>query len=162
MYRILTLIVPNRPRFRLRGFEDPPASEVQPTWYRHVPPPSVREAIEAQGLSWDEVLKDLQARRDAMVVGDEWDVSYEHGKITWKKPSEETLKQRYESQIDLREWGVGWRKGVVWVVWKLLGSPEGVFEYEGGKIDGKLVLRELAKEKRGGSEEKEEKRTEKA
>ena len=89
-------------------------------------------------------------------------MSYEHGKITWKKPSEETLKRRYESQIDLREWGVGWRKGVVWVVWKMLGSPEGVFEYEGGKVDGKLVLRELGKEKSGGSKEKEEKKTEKA
>jgi hypothetical protein len=43
---------------------------------------------------------------------------------------------------------VGWRKGVVWVIWKILGSPEGVFETEGGKIDGKLVLREIAEEKR--------------
>jgi hypothetical protein len=154
------LIVPNRPRFRLEGFEDPPASEIQPTWYRHVPPASVREAIEAQGLSWNEALKDLEARRDAMVKGEEWDVSYENGKITWKKPSEATIKERYKSEIELRQWGVGWRKGVVWVVWKMLGSPEGVFEYEGGKIDGKLVLRELNKEKKEGIKQTEEKKEE--
>jgi hypothetical protein len=155
--RILILIVPNRPRFPPRGFEDPPASEVEPTWYRHVPPPSVREAIEAQGISWDEAVKELAARRDAMVEGEEWDISYENGKLTWKKPSEATIKERYESQIDLREWGLGWRKVVVWTIWKMLGSPEGVFEYEGGKLDGKLVLRELAKEKKGGLKELEKK-----
>lgn len=97
-----------------------------------------------------------------MVEGEEWDVSFENGKITWKKPSEEVIKERYESQIDLREWGLGWRKGVVWVIWKILGSPEGVFDYEGGKLDGKLVLKELEKEKKGKLKELEEKREEKS
>jgi hypothetical protein len=153
--------VPNRPRFKLQGFDDPSASETQPTWYRHVPPDHVRKAFEAQGLSWDEVNKDLEARRNAMVEGDEWDVSFENGKVVWKKPSEETLKERYENQVNLREWGVGWRKGVVWAIWKILGSPEGVFETEGGKVDGKLVLRDLEKEKGGKVASKDKEKTEK-
>jgi hypothetical protein len=78
-----------------------------------------------------------------MVEGNEWDVSYENGKIVWKKPSEEELKKRLESGAELREWGSGWRKGVVWSIWKMMGSPEGVFETEGGKVDGKLVLRDF-------------------
>jgi hypothetical protein len=156
-------VVPNRPRIPPKGFEDPPESALQPTWYRHVPTPSVRAAIEAQGLSWDDVLQDLEARRNAMVEGDEWDVFFDSGKVVWKKPSEETMIKRLESQADLRQWGEGWRKGVVWFIWKILGSPEGVFEVEGGKVDGKLVLRDLAKGKREkqtaeGKDEKSEKR----
>ena len=80
-----------------------------------------------------------------MVEGNEWDVEFRGGKIVWKKPSEEVLTARLQSQVDLRQWGEGWRKGVLWMVWKILGSPEGVFEYEGGKKDGKLVLRDLSK-----------------
>jgi len=101
--------------------------------------------MEKRGVSWDEALKDLEKRRDAMVEGDEWDVDFSGGKIVWNKPSEEQLTSRLQSQVDLRQWGEGWRKGILWMVWKILGSPEGVFEYEGGKKDGKLVLRDLKK-----------------
>jgi hypothetical protein len=143
----LTLtIVPNRPRVPPPGFDDPPPSQLQPTWYRQDLPPSVRAAIEAQGLNWDEVLKDLEVRRHAMVEGDEWDVSFENGRIVWNTPSEETMRKRLENEAKLRDWGSGWRKVVLWLVWKTMGSPEGVFEIEGGKVDGKLVLRELKKE----------------
>jgi len=80
-----------------------------------------------------------------MVEGDEWDVELQDGKIVWKKPDEEKMMSRLQSQVDFRQWGEGWRKGILWMVWKVLGSPEGVFEYEGGKKDGKLVLRDLSK-----------------
>lgn len=83
-----------------------------------------------------------------MVEGEEWDVSFDNGKIVWNKPSEATMKKRIETELDLRSWGTGWRKGVVWAVWKMLGSPEGVFEVEEGEVDGKLVLRDLQREKR--------------
>jgi hypothetical protein len=115
------------------------------SWYRHPPPDYVRAAIEKQGLSWDAVLKDLEQRRDAMVEGDEWDIKFNEGKIVWNKPDEEKMMSRFQSQVDFRQWGEGWRKGVLWMVWKVLGSPEGVFENEGGKKDGKLVLRDLSK-----------------
>jgi len=82
-----------------------------------------------------------------MVEGEEWDVSIDNGKIVWNKPSETTMKKRIESELDLRSWGTGWRKAVVWLVWKVVGSPEGVFETEDGTVDGKLVLRDLRKEK---------------
>jgi hypothetical protein len=81
-----------------------------------------------------------------MVRGNEWDVSMEGGKIIWNKPSEETLKKRIEAEQELRDWGTGWRRGVVYLIWKVLGSPEGVFEYEGGEKDGRLILRDLRKE----------------
>ena len=152
----LTRLVPNRPRFPPKGFEDPPESELQPTWYRHAPPASVRAAIEKSGVPWDTALTDLEARRDAMVLGNEYDVSIEGGKITWNKPSEETLKKRIEAEQDVRDWGSGWRKGVVYSIWKVLGSPEGVFEYEGGEKDGRLVLRDLKKESREGGKFKQE------
>jgi hypothetical protein len=84
-----------------------------------------------------------------MVEGDEWDVSFENGKIVWNKPSEETVRKRIESEAQLREWGSGWRKPIVWGIWKMLGSPEGVFESENGKVDGKLVLKQLRSEGRG-------------
>jgi hypothetical protein len=83
-----------------------------------------------------------------MVDGDEWDVSFENGKIVWNKPSEATMRKRIESAVELRQWGEGWRKYVTWGIWKLLGSPEGVFEIEGGKLDGKLVLREWKEAKK--------------
>ena len=151
------MIVPVGPRRPPKGFEDPPESGLEPIWYRHPPPPSVRAAIEAQGLSWNDVLVDLERRRDAMVEGDEWDVSFENGNIVWNKPSEATMRKRLESQASLRDWGEGWRKWIVWSIWKILGSPEGVFEVEGGKVDGKLVLRDLAREKSGKKEVNEEK-----
>lgn len=114
-------------------------------------------------MSWDAALKELEARRDAMVEGDECDVYFGNGKIVWKKPSEEMMIKRFESQADLRQWGEGWRKGVVWLIWKIMGSPEGVFEVEGGKMDGKLVLRDLTKGQREkvpteGKDEKSEKK----
>ena len=87
-----------------------------------------------------------------MVEGDEWDVSFENGKIVWNKPSEATMRKRLEKTAELRDWGTGWRKYVVWMMWKMLGSPEGVFEVQDGKVDGKLVLKELAN---GGSSESE-------
>jgi hypothetical protein len=89
-----------------------------------------------------------------MVEGEECDVYFDDGKIVWKKPTEETMIKRFRSQADLRQWGEGWRMGVVWVIWKILGSPEGVFEVEGGKVDGKLVLRDLAKESKDENSEK--------
>lgn len=91
-----------------------------------------------------------------MVLGNEYDVSLEGGRITWNKPSEETLKKRIEAEQDVRDWGSGWRKGVVYLIWKVLGSPEGVFEYEGGEKDGRLVLKDLKKESREGGKFKEE------
>ena len=138
--------MPDRPRRPPPGFEDPPPSQLQPIWYRHHPPESVRAAIEAQGLKWETVLEELRRRRDAMVEGEEWDVSFENGQIMWNKPSQEMLKKRFANEAYLREWGSGWRKGVIWAIWKVLGSPEGVFETEDGKVDGKLVLRQLIKE----------------
>lgn len=153
-------LVPNRPRFPPKGFEDPSPSELEPTWYRHVPPAPVRAALEKAGINWEDALRDLEARRDAMVLGNEWDVSLENGKVVWNKPSEATLKKRIETEQEFMDWGVGWRKGVVYLIWKVLGSPEGVFEYEGGKVDGKLVLRDLRKEKREGGKFKEEEKKE--
>jgi hypothetical protein len=91
-----------------------------------------------------------------MVLGNEWDVSYENGKIVWNKPSEATLRKRIEAEQDLMDWGAGWRKGIVYLIWKVMGSPEGVFEYEGGQIDGRLVLKDLRREKREGGKFKEE------
>jgi len=85
-----------------------------------------------------------------MVLGEEYDVSFEGGKIVWNKPSEATLRKRIEAEQEVMDWGVGWRKGVVWGIWKVLGSPEGVFEVEGGRVDGRLVLRDLRREKREG------------
>ena len=144
-------LVPNRPRFPPKGFEDPPPSKPEPTWYRHTPPPYVLSALQSAGIPLEQALQDLEARRDAMVEGEEWDIYIdENGKLVWKKPSEEVLKKRFESQVDLRDWGSGWRKGVVWGIWKILGSPEGVFETERGKVDGRLVLRELGKERDKG------------
>ena len=96
-----------------------------------------------------------------MVEGDEWDVDLVDGKIVWNKPSEEKMKMRMQSQVDLRQWGEGWRKGVLWMVWKVLGSPEGVFEYEGGKKDGKLWLRDLSKSTMVPKTQKSEKTEEK-
>ena len=154
--------VPNRPRFPPAGFEDPPTSQLQPTWYRDNPPKSVRAAIEAQGLSWDKALKDLEERRDAMLNAYEWDVSFENGKIVWNKPSEETLKKQIEVVEQLRHWGIGWRKYVVWTLWKIMGSPEGVFETDQGTVDGKLVLRQLKQDKKGDGSQKEEEKKEKA
>jgi len=110
----------------------------------------VRSALEKAGISWDEALADLESRRDAMVLGEEYDVSFEGGKIVWNKPSEATLRKRIEAEQEVMDWGVGWRKGVVWGIWKVLGSPEGVFEVEGGRVDGRLVLRDLRREKREG------------
>ena len=81
-----------------------------------------------------------------MVEGDEWDISFDNGKIVWNKPSEETMKKRLQSAFELRQWGNGWRKWLVWSVWKIVGSPEGVFEVDGGEVNGKLVLRDLGKE----------------
>jgi len=154
----LSNIVPNRPRSPPEGFEDPPADKLEPVWYRTHPPKPIRAALESQGVNWEDALKDLEARRDAMIEGDEWDVSIDNGKIVWNKPSEATLKKRVESELDLRTWGTGWRKGVVWAIWKILGSPEGVFETEDGSVDGKLVLRDLQKERsgRGGTPEGEQ------
>jgi hypothetical protein len=80
-----------------------------------------------------------------MVKGNEWDVWYPNGKIVWVKPSAENFVERETEEAKYRQWGYGWRKWVVWAVWRGLGSPEGVFEVEGGKVDGKLVLRELGK-----------------
>ena len=110
----------------------------------------VRSALEKAGISWDEALADLESRRDAMVLGEEYDVSFEGGKIVWNKPSEATLRKRIEAEQEVMDWGAGWRKGVVWAIWKVLGSPEGVFEVEGGRVDGRLVLRDLRREKREG------------
>jgi len=97
-----------------------------------------------------------------MVEGDEWDIDFVDGKIVWNKPSEEEMKMRMQSQVDLRQWGEGWRKGVLWMVWKVLGSPEGVFEYEGGKKDGRLVLRDLSKSPMAPKLQKSEKVDDKA
>jgi hypothetical protein len=98
-------------------------------------------------LKWDEVLKDLEGRRDAMVDGEEWDVRFQDGKIVWQKPSMEKLKQSLQQHEEFRKWGAGWRKWIVWSLWRIMGSPEGVFETEDGKIDGRLVLRQLREEK---------------
>jgi hypothetical protein len=140
--------VPNRPRFPPEGFEDPPVSQLQPTWYRDVPPKSTRAAIEAQGLSWDKVLQDFEERREAMMNADERDIAFENGRIVWKKPSEETVRKRIEDTHQLRQWGFGWRSYVLWTVWKVMGSPEGVYETDKGKLDGKLVLRGLKEGKK--------------
>jgi hypothetical protein len=115
----------------------------------------VKAAVEAAGISWEDALKDFEARRDAMVEGEELDVSLENGKVVWNKPSEATMRKRIESAVELRQWGEGWRKYITWGIWKLMGSPEGVFEVEGGKVDGKLVLRELKAERAGKKVEKE-------
>jgi hypothetical protein len=141
------VLVPSRKREPPSGFDDPAPSNLEPIWFRTVPEPHIRQAIEAAGLNWDDVLKDLQSRRDAMVNGNEWDVYFENGKIVWHKPKQEVLAKRLEGRRQTRDWGLGWRKYVVWGVWKMVGSPEGVFETEEGTVDGKLVLRKLPGEK---------------
>jgi hypothetical protein len=86
-----------------------------------------------------------------MVEGAEWDVSFDNGRIVWNKPSEETMITRVEKKDEFRQWGSGWRKYILWGIWKVAGSPEGVFETEDGKI---LTLRDLRKEKESKGEEK--------
>lgn len=142
------ILVPSGPRNPPEGFEDPPPGQLEPTWYRHEPPAKIRKAFEAQGYKWEDVLKELERRRDAMVEGNEWDVTLENGQIVWKKPSAETVSQQVRAVHDFRQWGSGWRSYVLWGIWRLMGSPEGVYETEDGKVDGKLVLRDLQKKRK--------------
>ena len=143
----LIVLVSDGPRKKLRGFDDPPFSKLEPTWYLHPPPSYVRQAAEEQGLKWDQVVNDLEARRNAFVDGQEWDVDFSSGKIVWNKPTMEQLKESYKQHEELKQWGEGWRRWVVWAVWKVIGSPEGVFETVDGKVDGRLVLRQVKEAK---------------
>jgi hypothetical protein len=136
----------------------------------HQPPDYVRKAAEKAGLKWDKVTQDLEARRDAMVDGQEWEVDFEGKRIVWNKPTMAELKESFEEHEEFKQWGQGWRKWAVWSVWKVIGSPEGVFETVDGKVDGKLALRDLkeakvpktpmrAEEKTGDEQKSEEKKS---
>jgi len=99
------------------------------------------------------------------VDGEEWDVDFSGGKIVWNKPTIEQLKESYKQHEELRQWGEGWRKWIVWAAWKVMGSPEGVFETVEGKVDGRLVLRQVAEAKiqktpmKGAEDKSEEKKS---